>query len=356
MKKIAWTYILHADMDAFYASVEQLDNPKYRGLPLVVGGSPSERGVVAAASYEARQYGIRSAMPMRTAIQINPSIIRVRPRFERYKQISSDIMDVFRRLTPILEPLSLDEAYLDISKQVPRDMVQDVAEGLKSTIHNLIGLRVTIGGGTSKTVAKIASQIAKPDGMLLIDAGSEQTFLKPLPVNLLWGVGPRTEDLLRKHGIITIGDLADQELKWTQRVLGKRGIDLRMKALGQDNEPVKAHRDAKSISSEPTLMSDTGNIYTLEETLKQLSEQVSQRLQKQNLRCSTITVKFRLTNFATFTRQETFKSSTADAEVIYQAVKNIFHREYNPSMEFRLLGVGASGFQQISQLPLFPVS
>ena len=198
---IAWHYILHADLDAFFASVEQRDNPDLRGKPVVVGGPTESRGVVAAASYESRRYGIRSAMPMRTAFRLCPDLIRVSARFSRYREVSRQVMDVFRAVTPLVEPLSLDEAYLDISEQASPEEVESAAASLKAGVREETGLAITIGGGTSKTVAKIASQLAKPDGLLLVKPGEEREFLAPLDIDMLWGVGPKTAALLRRHGI-----------------------------------------------------------------------------------------------------------------------------------------------------------
>ena len=205
-----WRYILHADLDAFYASVEQMDDPTLHGKPVVVGGSPEHRGVVVAASYAARRYGIHSAMPMSTALRRCSSLVRISPRFGRYREVSRHVMQIFRCLTPLVEPLSLDEAFLDIGKQAAREVgeVEVQAGLLKDRVREETRLAVTIGGGTSKTVAKIASQVAKPDGLLIVTPGDERRFLAPLAVSMLWGVGPKTAAMLERYGIRTIGDLA----------------------------------------------------------------------------------------------------------------------------------------------------
>ncbi len=347
-------YILHADMDAFYASVEQLDNPAFAGLPLVVGGSAKERGVVAAASYEARQHGIRSAMPMKTALRLYPKIIVVPPRFTRYKDISAEVMSIFRRLTPLVEPMSLDEAYIDISKQVPHDLVDQVAIGLKRTVRENTGLAITVGGGRSKTVAKIASQVAKPDGLLLIKPGQEKSFLGPLDINLLWGVGPKTAQLLLSEGIKTISDLANQESSWAYAVLGKRGMEMRARAAGEDNSPVEPYRQTKSISSEATLPKNVGDYSTLERKLEVLSNEVALRLQKNNLKGKTVTIKLRLADFKTFTRQKTHPIPTDDQLIIFRSARELLQRESVDGLEFRLIGLTVSGFYGNEQLQLFP--
>ncbi len=348
----SWRYILHADLDAFYASVEQMDNPNYRGKPLVVGGSPTVRGVVAAASYEAREFGIRSAMPMRTAVRLHPTVIRVSPRFNRYRELSEKVMAVYRDLTPLVEPLSLDEAYLDISWSVPRGFVQRTAAQLKAEVRITAGLPVTIGGGTSKTVAKIASQLGKPDGLLLVRPGDEQDFLRPLNVGLLWGVGEKSAELLQRYGIDTIGDLADREDAWLGNTFGKRGPELKARALGIDNEPVVPSRETKSISSETTFPNDVGDRDYMESVLADLSREVGNRLRKEGLRGKTVSIKLRLANFTTFTRQHTLTAAIDDTDDIFRHARVLLRREMQPGLEFRLLGVGVSGFQDFGQLPL----
>ena len=354
MPRAPWRYILHADLDAFYASVEQLDNPAYRGSPLVGGGSVSGRGVVAAASYEARKYGIHSAMPMRTAVRLCPEVVQVLPRFSRYREVSGQVMGIFHRLTPLVEPLSLDEAYLDISRQVPSDMLEEVARGLKAAVKEETGLVITVGGGTSKTISKIASQLAKPDGLMLIMPGGERSFLDPLDVDLLWGVGPKTAEILKHHRIGTIGELAGSDLVWLSRTFGKRGPELKERALGREQDRVEPFRETKSVSSEVTLPKDVGDRTALEKKMEELAQEVAVRLRKEELRGKTIWVKLRLADFTTFTRQQTFNSATDDAETIFRVARDLMRRELRPGLEFRLLGVGVTNFQESSQLTMFP--
>ncbi len=349
-----WRYILHADLDAFYASVEQRDNPDLRGKPVVVGGPPETRGVVAAASYEAREYGVRSAMPMRVALRLCPELVRMSARFSRYREVSLQIMDIFRSLTPLIEPLSLDEAYLDISEKVPVDEVGGVAYGLKTSVRDKTGLAVTVGGGTSKTVAKIASQIAKPDGLLLVKSTEERAFLAPLDVGMLWGVGPRTESVLRDHGVNTIGHLAVCDEGWLQNTFGKRGHELKERALGTDNHPVTLHRETKSVSAETTLTQDVGDEATLRERMEELAQGVAERLRRSGLRGRTVQVKLRLADFTTFTRQVTLQAPTDEAETILPVAWDLLHREIGPGRRFRLVGVGVSNFNEAFQLTLLP--
>ncbi|MEE9199581.1 MAG: DNA polymerase IV [Dehalococcoidia bacterium] len=344
-------YILHADLDAFYASVEQRDNPRLRGRPLVVGGSPGERGVVAAASYEARKYGIHSAMPMRTALRLCPELVRVSPRFPRYREVSRRVMNMFRRLTPRLEPLSLDEAYLDISGRGP---VDEAARRLRAGVLRETGLPLTVGGGTCKTVAKVASQVAKPNGLLLVRPGEERDFLAPLDVDILSGVGPKTAALLKEYGVNTLADLADCDEAWLRRAFGKRGPEMRERALGIDHGSVQPHRETKSVSAETTMAEDVGDEAALVEKVDELAGGVATRLQGEGLRGKTVWIKLRLADFRTFTRQITFAVSTNDKDVILRTACELLRRETGPGRKFRLVGVGVTNFSEASQLALFP--
>lgn len=346
-------YILHADLDAFYASVEQRDNPQLKGKPVVVGGPPESRGVVAAASYEARRFGIHSAMPMRTAIRLCHGLVRVSPRFQRYREVSAQIMGLFRELTPLVEPLSLDEAYMDISDSVISEKREQVAMDLKSKIREMTGLAVTIGGGASKTVAKVASQIGKPDGLLLVPPGDERDFLAPLKVDILTGVGPKTASLLKSYGVITVGDLASCEVEWLRTNLGARGPELRDRAMGTDDEPVTPHRETKSVSAETTLSKDTGKLAEIDGHIRDLSERVASHLRKSKLKGRTVKLKLRLSDFTTFTRQATLSLPTNNPNLIHETAMQLFVREHRTDQIFRLFGVGVSNFDDRGQLPLF---
>ena len=351
----AWRYILHADLDAFYASVEQRDNPELKGRPVAVGGPPETRGVVAAASYEARKYGVRSALPMRTAIRLCPDLVRVSPRFGRYREVSRQVMGIFGTLTPLVEPLSLDEAYLDISLQVPSGNVDEVALALKTRVRDETELAVTIGGGTTKTVAKIASQVAKPDGLLLVMPGDEHGFLAPLDVDVLSGVGPKTAQALKKHGIGTIGHLAACDQKWLFENFGKRGPELKERARGMDNEQVTPHRDTKSVSAETTMPEDVEDESELLLQMERLTHSVAGRLQRAGLKGKTVSVKLRLADFTTFTRQRTLSAPTDDVDVISFAARELLRRELQPRRKFRLVGLGVTNFQADFQLALLPL-
>ena len=307
-----------------------------------------------AASYAARKYGIHSAMPMSTALRRCPSLVRISPRFGRYREVSGHIMELFRRVTPLVEPLSLDEAYLDISKQVAQkvDEVEHQARLLRDRVREETRLAVTIGGGTSKTVAKIASQVAKPDGLLMVSPADERSFLAPLDVRMLWGVGPKTAVALEKYGIRTISDLAMRDGNWLESTFGKRGPELRASALGLDDRVVTAHHETKSFSAETTLTPDVEDETALAQELAVLARHVAERLDRAELRGRTVYIKLRLADFTTFTRQMTLPSPVNDDAGIYQVARTLLSRETKPGRRFRLIGVGVCNFRKTSQLAL----
>lgn len=338
-------HIIHADLDAFYAAVEQLDNPELRGRPVLVGGSPRSRGVVATASYEARAYGVHSAMPMATAVRQCPQGIVLRPRFDRYREMSRRVMAVFHDLTPLVEPVSLDEAYLDISAAVAQGPPPlGLALELKRRVKAETGLAVSVGVATGKGIAKIASDLQKPDGLVLVPPGQEREFLAPLPAGKLWGIGPKTAERLRQQGIHTIGELAAQPADWFSRHFGKRAASLRAKAQGQDDDPVRTERTPKSLSAETTFPADLGDPAQLRAELSALAATVARHLDSKALRGRTVTVKLRLADYTTRNRQTTLPAPTADAAVILETAWRLLQGELTPGRNFRLLGVGVSAF------------
>ena len=354
--ELSMRHVLHADLDAFYAAVEVLDNPELAGKAVMVGGDPENRGVVATASYEARAFGVHSAMPMRTAVRLCPHGIIVHPRFDRYRQLSRAVMDVFHEFTELVEPLSLDEAYLDITQLVDDGRLPlAVALELKSRVHENTGLTLSVGAGTSKSVAKIASDLHKPDCLIVVAPGEEREFLAPLAVGKLWGIGPKTGQRLKADGIETIGNLAAQSTGWFQRRFGKRGLDVRAKALGEDREQVHTERESKSVSAESTFATDLSGEDNLYPQLTRLAGRVAQHLEGKQLKGKTVTVKARLADFTTFTRQTTLPYPTGSGDVILETAWRLFSRELTPERSFRLLGVGVSGFteEEEFQLPLF---
>lgn len=350
----AYRYILHADLDAFYASVERLDNPELEGKPVAVGGSASGRGVVASASYEAREFGVRSAMPMRTALRLCPSLVQAPPRFDRYHEKSEEVMRIFRNLTPLVEPISMDEAFMDVSQQARPETVAQVAEQLKGTVWRETGLTITVGGGVSKVVAKIASQIAKPDGIRLVEPGEEFDFLALLDVEMLWGIGPKSGAVLKEHNISTIGDLTKVDADWLQRIFGKRGPELKERAFGIDNSPVTPDHETKSVSAEGTTVKDIGDESLIREEIRERCSSVARRLQAEELKGKTVFIKLRLADFTTFTRQTTLATPTDDEETIFRTAWELTQRELLPRRKFRLFGVGVANFQTSFQLALVP--
>jgi DNA polymerase-4 len=322
---------------------------------VVVGGSPESRGVVAAASYEARAFAIRSAMPMRTAVKLCPTLVRVPPRFGRYREVSNIVMDVFRALTPLVEPLSLDEAYLDVTDQAGGDEgARRVAVRLRAEVRAGAGLTVSVGGGSSKTLAKVASQVCKPDGLLLVRPGDEARFLAPLDIELLPGVGPKTAAILRQSQITTLGSLALCDTAWLGRNLGSRGPELRDRARGEDAAAVVSVRETKSISAETTFVQDVGDMAELIEKTASLATRVAASLRDHDLRGRTVFVKLRLADFTTFTRQTTLRTPTNDADSITGVATGLVSREVREGRRFRLVGVGVSNLGDSAQLPLFP--
>ena len=338
-------HILHADFDAFYASVEQLDYPHLRGKPVVVGGSPEGRGVVASASYEARRFGVRSAMPMGAALQRCPRAIRVAPRFDRYGEVSRRVMTMFREITPLLEPLSLDEAFLDVTDlATPERGPGEIARGLKHRVKEELGLTISIGVASSKSVAKIASDMDKPDGLTIVPPGSEREFLAPLSVDTLWGIGPKTAARLVEDGVRTIGDLASRTEEWFRDRFGRTGPHLQRLALGQDDRPIVVHRDRKSVSAETTLPQDTDDPQVLFELINRLSERVAGHLTRREMQGRTVKLKLRLADFTTFTRQKTLAEPVRSSGELAEMASALLRTELQPGRLFRLVGVGVSGF------------
>jgi DNA polymerase-4 len=338
--------ILHCDLDAFYASVEQLDRPELRGKPVVVGGPPEARGVVAAASYEARRFGVRSAMPMSRALRACPEAVRVSPRFDRYGEVSRKVMALFREVTPLVEPLSLDEAFLDVSEQAPaHGGGEGLAREIKRRVKAETGLTVSIGVATNKTVAKIASDMGKPDGLVVVPAGGEAAFLAPLPVRVLWGVGPRAEAELAKIGVRTIGELATADEGALTARFGVRGDWFSRMARGLDDRPVETEHERKSVGAETTFPRDLPDGPELRAELKRLAEGVAKRLRKQGVTARTVVLKLRYADFRTITRQTSAAESVSTAEELAAAATALLEKTARAEDRFRLLGIHATGLQ-----------
>ncbi len=351
--------ILHADLDAFFASVEQRDRPELRGKPVVVGGPPEARGVVAAASYEARKFGIHSAMPMSRALRLCPQAVRLPPRFDRYAELSRQVMAIFRSITPIIEPLSLDEAFLDVTGRMRKYAGPEApARRLKAEVRTRTGLTISIGAGTNKTVAKIASGMRKPDGLVIVPPGEEAAFLAPLPVRALWGVGPKAEELLHAAGIRTVGEIAAAGPGVLESLLGSRGPLLQGMALGIDDRPVETEYERKSVGAETTFPRDLPDGPELREEMRRVASGVAERMQRKELRARTVVLKLRYNDFRTITRQASRSEPTDDAEEIRASAGALLDRVVRPGDRFRLLGIHCTnlGGRRTGQLQLWAIA
>jgi DNA polymerase-4 len=334
-------------MDAFFASVEEREHPELKGLPVVVGGPSENRGVVAAANYEARKYGVYSAMPMSQATKLCKDLHVLPVNMPLYVSVSKQIHEIFNRYTPEIEPLSLDEAFLDVSASLKLfGSAAEIAKRIKEDIKQELQLIVSAGIAPNKFVAKIASDFDKPDGFVVIEEKDMQDFLDPLPVKRIWGVGKKTEQQLHNYGINTIKDLRGQPLRWLVDRFGKQGDQIYRLANGQDKREVVSDARAKSISSENTFIEDISNKETLLGYLSLLTEQVAARLREKNRKGKTVNIKIRFHDFTTIIRSKTLTESTHQTEKMWQAVKNLFNTAL-PSghIAVRLLGVGISGFE-----------
>jgi len=347
--------ILHVDMDAFYASVEQRDNPDLRGKPLVVGGT-TNRGVVAAASYEAREFGIRSAMPMRDAHRRCPSLLRVRPRMAHYQQVSKQIFEVFGNFTPLVEGLSLDEAFLDVTASVTLFGTPiDIAAAIKKKIRDETSLTASVGVAVNKLVAKIASDLDKPDGLTVIYPADYKTRLDPLPVSLLPGIGRQTMKRLSGTGISTFRDLRMAEPRILEPVFGRFTQKTRDRAAGIDDRPVIPMREEKSISAEETYDTDLASRESMNRELLRLTERTATRLRKAGLAAGTIQIKIRQSDFKTYTRQRSVRPPANATDQIYAVARDLLGAWLgkNPGAKIRLLGVGGGNLAAVEQPDLF---
>jgi DNA polymerase IV len=346
--------ILHVDLDAFFASVEQRDRPELRGKPVIVGGDPGGRGVVSAASYEARTFGVHSAMSLREAVRRCPDGVFLPVDGRRYQQASRDVMAILRRFTPQVEPISIDEAFLDVtgSRQLFGDG-RAIALAIKAAIREDVDLPISVGVATTKLVAKIASDLRKPDGLVVVEPGDEAAFLAPLPIGRLWGVGEKTAVALADYGVRTIGDLAALSPDVLVRRFGKHGGSLASRARGMDDDPVHQGDPAKSVGHEHTFDVDTSDRETIERTLLAMSDGVAGRLRSAGVRASTIAVKIRDSSFRTITRQRTLPEPTDMTDPIFRAAVDLARPEVR-GIRVRLLGVTASNLGDREQLGLFP--
>ncbi len=362
--------ILHIDLDAFFCAVEETRNPDLRGKAFAVGGRPEERGVVASCSYAARRVGVRSAMPMSRALRLSPGLIIIPSRHRHYSEVSRQVMERLRELTPLMEQISIDEAFLDISDI--QEAPEQIARKLQARINNELELPCSIGIASNKLVAKIATEVGKslalreikaqgeikpPNAVTIVPAGEEAAFLATLPAEMLWGVGPKTSARLTELGIHTIGDIA----KWPEgeliRMFGENGRDLARHSKGIDDRPITTEHETKSISQEITYSRDVRDDKVLQKTLHEMSAEVGKQLRENNLAGKTIKLKLRWPDFTTLTRQTTLASPTDQDEEIERVALDLLRSVRKPNQAVRLIGVGVTSLgQPIRQLGLWDSS
>src|SRR6185437_7110388 len=353
--------ILHVDIDAFYTSVHQRDDPSLRGIPVAVAGR-SRRAVVMGASYEARAFGVRSAMPLHHALSLCPQLMVVNPDGARYREASRMVHQIFRRFTSpeLVEGVALDEAYLDVTARTRHgtSTADDVARRIKFQVHTEVVLTASVGAAASKLVAKVASGTRKPDGLVLVPPGTEADFLAPLPVGVIPGLGPKTEERLHAMGVRSVGELATYETQRLVQALGTNGAVLQRLAQGRDRTPVDGSKPAKTISAETTFEHDVSDREELESALRELTDRVVERLRAEGVRARTIYVKLKLPDFRLVSRQVSRTSPTDDVETIFRAARSALEKSHVESRPVRLIGVGLSGLEhpdsdQQQQLALF---
>ncbi|OUO91558.1 DNA polymerase IV [Gordonibacter sp. An230] len=337
--------ILLVDLDAFFASVEQLDHPAWRGKPVIVGGDPDKRGVVSTASYEARPYGVRSAMPSSTAYRLCPHAIWTRGRFDRYREMSNAIMDILRVETPYVQQVSIDEAFLDVSPTpVNREHPVRVAQRVQQRIEEM-GVTCSIGVGTSKTIAKIASDMDKPRGLTVVYPGGERDFLAPLPVRTMSGIGAAAEEKLRSCGIRTLGELADADEGMLLRVFGKNGHVMHVRANGGDDAPVAQDDSVKSVSNEMTFAVDLTEREEVEGAIATIAAKVGRRLRRKGLRGRTISLRVRYDDRSVRSVQRQLATPSDDEFAYTPLLYRMMDELWRPGMPVRLIGVGMTGFE-----------
>ena len=350
--------ILLVDLDAFFASVEQLDHPAWRGKPVIVGGDADKHGVVSTASYEARPYGVRSAMPSSTARRLCPDAIWTHGRFDRYREVSNAIMAILRSETPHVQQVSIDEAFLDVTPTVVnREHPVRVAQRIQRRVEEL-GVTCSIGAGTSKTIAKIASDMDKPRGLTVVYPGSERDFLAPLPVRVMSGIGASAEEKLKSRGIRTLGQLADADLRMLERVFGKLGRVMHVRANGGDDAPVEQDDAVKSVSNEMTFATDLTRREDVEAAIATMAAKVGRRLRRKGLRGRTLALRVKFDDLSVRSVQRQLPRPSDDELAYTPLLYAMVDEVWRPGTPLRLIGVGMSGFSEegVVQESLFDVA
>lgn len=352
--------IIHVDLDAFFCAVEEIQDPSLHGKPFAVGGSPSGRGVIASCSYAARARGVRSAMPTATALKLCPQLVIIRGKYSNYSAYSRQVMDILKQYTPLIEQVSIDEAFLDVT-DLPLSGYE-VALEIQQKVKKELSLYCSFGIASNKLVAKVATDYGKmqkksntyPSSILVVQPGEEAAFLAPLQVNALWGIGPKTTEKLNQVGIKTIGELADLSNERLDQLFGNFGAEIAFRVRGIDHSPVVEEREIKSISQEITFNTDIQDPKLIHVTIRDLSEQVAFRLRKQDLIAGTVRIKVRWSNFETHTRQVSLREPVNQDSIIAETAIKLFDQIWQPGKRVRLIGVGTANLDSQSyQLPLW---
>ncbi len=351
--KVHWPRkIIHVDMDAFFAAIEQRDHPELRGKPVVVGGDPRSRGVVSTCSYEARKFGIRSAMPLAQAYRLCPQAIFVKPRFHAYREASDRVMSILRQHTALVEPVSVDEAYLDVTEH--RFGIEDpvmIASMIKQNIAATTRITASAGVAANMFLAKIASDFKKPDGLTVVLPGQEEAFLRPLPVRKIPGVGPVTEKTLLALGYATCGELAEASVKRLQSELGKTGLHLSYAARGEDDREVEPWTEPKQSSTEETFDRDTRDVRALKARLKAFAEEIYSGLKESGRMGLTVVLKVKYFDFEQITRSQTLQHEPSGPEEVYRVACELLEKKTHAGKKaVRLIGLGLSGLRDIREI------
>ncbi|MDD4802589.1 MAG: DNA polymerase IV, partial [Syntrophomonas sp.] len=343
--------IMHCDLDAFFAAVEQRDNPELVGKPVIVGGQPDTRGVVSTCSYEARKFGIRSAMPLSQARRLCPEAVFLPVAMYRYQEASRQVFNIFSTYTPIIEPLSIDEAFLDLTGCTGVfGSMQNIAQQIKARIKSEVGLNISVGISYNKFLAKLATELGKPDGLQIITRSETTAILNPLPVSYLWGVGEKSRQQLQRMGINTIGELAEMDPAVLERQMGAHALVYWELAHGIDKRVVEVGQERKSVGREITFQQDIDDSSELETVLLDLAGQVGRRLRRQKIAARTFTLKIRYSNFKTLTRRITLPWATSNDEAIFKEAHDLFKKVFTFGSRIRLLGLYASTLNAADEL------